>query len=584
MFKPFGLFGIAVLVAAVATGCAAPTPQQGLVTGSALTIGEAGLLTNLNPGVYSTPAGEQAAADLAQLTRPQFYLHDAAGNLNPNPDFGTVTRASDGTVTYKLSGKAKWSDGEAVNAADLAVSWLAATDAQLPGYSSYLRRTSLALSDKLEILPDGVRVHFTCPVPDWQTALPVTVPAHLLGKLALPSANLSNSAAEKLITDEIGNNDTGVNSGLLASAFTSAFATTTNGTASVSADTQLLISAGAYSIEGATANKVVLVANKDFTAGPKATVARVVLVNFSTGDELAAAIQSKSVDLAAPEATTAYDLAKLANLAKGAGYSTQAGKSGRNEVILLNHSSGSAFDPATYGKNADQLKAALEGAFKFMPRSGVWNVLAGTAGLTKSNSLLFGTSNQSYSNSVAHNGTDAYLFQDAEKSVELWQAAKFQHTIPLRVLFDSNSPRGQLEFTQLSRLGKLGGFNVQNVSTDNPDSVLSTGQWDVYITNLGQLSTDNSALSTTVGALTGFQNTDVDKVVSAVAAGKTLTQNAASASLLDKLLTANYFGLPLFDLDRMVVWDAILQNFKPNPGNSSVTWGYSNWVVSPKGK
>jgi len=388
VFRPVGIFGVAVIVMALATGCATPPPPDGLISGSSLTIGEAGLLTNLNPGVYGTPAGERAAQDLAELTRPQFYIHDETGNLTANTDFGTVTRSADGTVTYKLSGKAKWSDGVPVDAADLAVSWLAATSSQSPGYSSYLSRTSLALSSGIDLLPDGVKVHYSRPIPDWQTNLPITVPAHLLGKLALPSASLTDGASEKLVTDELTAKVATVNGGLLASAFATAFATTTNGTATTSADASATITAGPYKIQSATATKVVLVADPAFAAGPKARVAKVVIDGFSTSDELAAAIQAKTVDLAAPQASTANDLSKLASLAKTAGFKSAAGATGRNEVMLLNHGAGSAFSADTWGNDSTQLAAAQEGAFEFMPRAGIWNVLAGTPGILKSNSLV----------------------------------------------------------------------------------------------------------------------------------------------------------------------------------------------------
>lgn len=584
MYRPVSIFGLAVIVLAVATGCATPPPQSGLVTGSSVIIGESGLLSNLNPGVYGTPGQERAAQDLAELTRPQFYIHDEKGQLAANPNFGSVTRAADGTVTYKLSGKAKWSDGVPVDAADLAVSWLAATDGQAPGYSSYLKRTSLALSDKIQLLPDGVKLHFKQPVPNWQTALPVTVPAHVLGKLAFPSASLTDAAAEKLVTDELTAKDNGVNSGLLAAAFTSAFATTTNGTATTSADENLLLSSGPYNIASATADKVVLVANPNFAAGPKARVEKVILDCFSTPDELAAAVAAKSVDLAAPSPTTASDLSNLASAAKKAGFNTAAGSAGRNEVILFNHASGSAFGSDTWGSNTQQLRAAEQGAFQFMPRAGIWTVLAGTPGLVKSNSLVLATTDPNYGKTIGENGTAAYPFQDAESSVELWQAARFPHTIALRVLFDANSPRGQLEYTQLSRLGKLGGFNVQNISTDNPDAVLASLQWDVYITEQGQLSTDANALSTAIGAMTNFHNTDVDKLVSGSVAGKPLSQDGSAATKLDELLVKNFYGLPLFQLDGLVVWSNNLKNYKPNRGNTAMAWGYSNWSVLAKGK
>ncbi|MDE2409050.1 MAG: hypothetical protein KGL72_01950, partial [Actinomycetales bacterium] len=149
--------------------------------------------------------------------------------------------------------------------------------------------------------------------------------------------------------------------------------------------------------------------------------------------------------------------------------------------------------------------------------------------------------------------------------------------------FDANSSRGQLEFTEFSKLGKLGGFDVQNVSSDNPASVLASGQWDLYITSLPRLNSDLSALSTAVGALTGFHSDAATQLVSKVAAGGELSGSTADELSLDRALVAGYYGLPLFQLDGLVVWSDKLKGYSAKPSNASVVWGYSNWAVSGQG-
>jgi ABC-type oligopeptide transport system substrate-binding subunit len=154
------------------------------------------------------------------------------------------------------------------------------------------------------------------------------------------------------------------------------------------------------------------------------------------------------------------------------------------------------------------------------------------------------------------------------------------------VVFDANGPRGQLEYSELARLGKLGGFDIANVSSENPASVLASGQWDVYITDQGRLNADNAALATAVGALTGFQNADVDSLISKGFSkdGKNPVASADAGKALDGLLVKNFYGLPLFQTERLVVWTSKIKGYSASTTNNSVVWGYSNWSVSGKGK
>jgi peptide/nickel transport system substrate-binding protein len=580
--RTLGFAAVVALAAAAISGCASLGGQAKLVAGSSLVIGEAGTFVSINPGVYAPTGSQQALADLAVLTRPSFYTHDASGGLVENTNFGSVSRASDNTVTYTLTGKAKWSDGVPVDAADLVVSWLAATDPQLPGFAGSLRQTSLALSDKLTLLTNGVKIHFTQAVPDWKTALPVTVPAHLLGKLAQPTANLTDAAAEKFITDRIGGDGTSSEFGAVSTAFASAFNPVADGS-NTGLAANLLISAGAYQIESASAASVVLKANPNFGAGPAATVAKVTINGYDGQASLVQALAAKKVDLAAPQASTMFSLTQAEDQAKSGGLHTLVGDSGQNEVALLNYGAGSAFNSGTWQGNAKQLLAARLGVFKFMPRAGIWTVLAGTAGISKTNSLVLSNKDGNYQATTNQNGTSAFAFQNAESSAEGWQAAGFGRTIPLRVLFDANSSRGQLEYTEFSKLGKLGGFDVQSVSSNNPAAVLASGQWDVYITNLPRLNSDLTALATAVGSLTGFHSDAASAIVAKVAAGGAVAGSTSDQLALDKALVAGYYGLPLFQLDNLVVWSDKLQGYSGKPANQSVAWGYSNWSVSGQG-
>ena len=583
MKKSLGLVVVVAALALTVSGCSTGESSQqsaGIQKGTSLVIGEPGLLTNVNAGVYSTPNSETAAQDLAQLTLPAFYYHDANGALIANTAFGTVKRdAATGNVTYTLSGKAKWNDGEAVSPADLALSYLAATNRDQPGFQSALGQTSLSLADKITVSNSGVVIHYSQPVPDWQTALALTAPAHLVGAKALGGGTSASDATQAVLDAATGASKSNLTA--LENAFSTGFVTdVTNPTSTIKVNK--LFSAGAYSIASASASSVVLKANPGYSAGPLGSAETITLSFFSTPDELNAAIAAKSVDLAKPVQSTMATLAQDKTQAAGAGYTTSVADSGFNEVILVNHGSGSSFDSKTWGAGSAKLAAAQKMLFQFLPRAGMRATFASDGSLNPTDSLVFSTGDNNYSATIAGNGTTAYAFQNAEATAEEWQAAKFDRTIALRVLFDSNSARGQLEYTRLGNLGKLGGFDVQNVSTDTPASVLASGQWDIYITQLPRVGGANLGSATAVGSIGGFNDATVTSLVAKLASKGTLA--AKDQAALDKALVAGYYGLPVFQLDSLLVSSAKLKKSTLNAGNASVVWGYSNWLVSAKGK
>ncbi|MFM7029790.1 MAG: ABC transporter substrate-binding protein [Micrococcales bacterium] len=583
MKKSLGFVAVIAALGLSLSGCAAAGPTQsaaGIQKGTSLVIGEPGLLTNINSGVYSTPLSEVASADLAQLTLPAFYYHDASGALVANTAFGTVKRdAASGNVTYTLSGKARWNDGELVSPADLALSFLASTNRDQPGFQSSLGQTSLALADKITVNNSGVVIHYSQPVPDWQTALVLSAPAHVVGAKALGGSPSVADANQAIIDAATGASKTHLSD--IETAFATGFVTNaTDLAADVKASK--LYSAGAYSIQSLSASRAILKANPSFNAGPLGSAETITLSFYAGPDQLNAAISAKQVDLAKPVASTMTTLAQAKALASKAGLTSLVADSGANEVILVNHASGSSFDAKTWGEGSQKLATAQKMLFQFLPRAGIRATFASDGSVAPTDSLVFSTGDNNYTASVNANGTSAFAFQSAELTAEEWQAAKFDRTISLRVLFDANSARGQLEYTRLANLGKLGGFDVQNVSTDTPASVLASGQWDIYIADLPRLSAANEGLATAVGVLGGFQDAKVSALVAKAAANGTLAPKDQAA--LDKLLVAGYYGLPLFQLDSLLVSSSKLAKTTLNASNSSVVWGYSNWLVSAKGK
>ena len=152
------------------------------------------------------------------LVQDGFVALDASGRAVPDPTFGTVERTGDDplTVRYTIDSRARWSDGTPVTAADLLLEWAARSgaydevapelgddgevvnrDALDVGVAFAATSRALVHAQAVPAVDDEGRVTVTYaqPVADWQVALDVNLPAHVLGRVALGIDDPADAAA-----------------------------------------------------------------------------------------------------------------------------------------------------------------------------------------------------------------------------------------------------------------------------------------------------------------------------------------------------------------------------------------------------
>jgi len=562
------LVGIALLafLGGSLVGCANQSTDVSFTPGSSLTIGQQWLLENANAGVASSLGGSTAASELAILTMPTFYGHAADGTLIANTDFGTVTRKSDTTVTYKLTGKAKWSDGKPVSGSDLNLSVVAATsgfDATTQtGFESRLHSTSLALARVVKVSQTELTLKYPVVPADWQTNLPITAAAHVVAP---------NGLSTPQSIAEAGKN------------YTQLTAFALNGVAQA-VDLKNFPTAGAYLVTELKADTIFLAHNPEYSWGQAPTVDKLTIKLFNGAGALLKAIKLGSVDLAAPTDTASTSWQQISQLIGSAKGKLVKGIGPDNELVVLNHNAGATFAAATY--NGDTAKAALlaSGFMHYVPRAGIYSTLLAGSALTKTDSFAFANGTSNYNSSVEQNGTKAYQFQNQELAQEKWQKAGFARKLVVRVLFDSNNPRGQLEYSQLAQWGKVSGFNIQNVSTANVNQALLLGGWDVYIGSFARLDQSPETVAQLSGSLTGLNNGKLSAEIAGLAKITDTTKRAAALSQIERQLIANYAGLPLFELPSMIFTSKKLSKYQANIALQNLTWGYPFWSVSASSK
>lgn len=143
-------------------------------------------VTTLNGA--TTAGAAEGNREIASITHDAFARVVATG-VETDQSFGTVTVIDAATdsfaVRYDLADRT-WSDGVPLDAADLMLAWAAGSNATAGEFDSL--PTDLRQSAAVPHLDEFARridVSFATPVRDWQTALDVAVPAHVVGALAL---------------------------------------------------------------------------------------------------------------------------------------------------------------------------------------------------------------------------------------------------------------------------------------------------------------------------------------------------------------------------------------------------------------
>lgn len=561
------LFGLVSL-----TGCA----TNGVQAGTTLRIALLNDFNSINADNITADGSLATNQQVAELLDPSFYFVDADETLVPNKDFGTVTVISKQPyqVRYSLTGKAKWSDGQAVTANDLLLSWLAARNPLDAGFNSSRIGSGLKWATSVPVVStDGksLTITFDHPVADYRTALTLNAAAHIVAQRAFslteaPAALTRFAAAvttanlddQKLIAEQYAQIYLARNLGTLASK----------------------VGAGPYLISGfAQGEKLTLKANPDFSWGPLPKIENLEIKFLSDSTSFMAAMQTGEVDIAAPQESGIATVADLVALAKSTGVTLQVGGSHNIEAILLNFAKGSVFSSA----DSDPAKVAtLRSAFlKLVPIAKILTAMSADSPVIEAKSWIYSDKSSYYAPFIQSNGSADYAVQNAEMAQELLKAQNVRTPVDIRVLYDSNNPRSKTEFALLGQYAQNVGFNLIDVSTRNPREVYTTGEFDVYIITTalaGEVGGDPYWF--TGSSVTGFADPAMDLLLADLSGKAEALDQVATLKKIDTEVYKAQFGLPLYQVPSMLAYGKKVKTIVPSPTGSSATYGYWNWSVS----
>ncbi|WP_197030105.1 ABC transporter substrate-binding protein [Cellulomonas sp. URHE0023] len=532
---------VAALVAAVPTltGCTDPAPQPDRP--GTVVVAVPAPFTSLNGGTVQ--GRDPGSALVLGLAQSGFVSLDENGAAVLDPSFGTVEKVADAplTVKYTIAPEATWSDGVPVTADDLVLEWAARSgqlddvipeldalgavtndDALAAGVAFAAASPALVYAEQPPVV-DGatVTVTYTAPVADWQVALDVGVPAHVVGQTALGVED--PAAAATAVTTAITGEDK-VALGSISSTWRTQFDAD-----ALSQHLDLAVSDGPYAVDRIVPGKrVELVRNEKYTGDRPAAYDRIVLRSDVDPLDEVSALSTGRIDVIAP-VDTADVLDALADV-EGATVRT----GGDSTLQLqLQVAGGGAFDDATYGGDAATATAIRTAFLLTVPRDAIVDGLVKPlwSDATVSGAVLPQVGPDAGSSSPQDGSADI------SQAKSVLESANVTDQVVVRVLTNTADPLRTAMLEKITDSAAEAGFEVRPytpVQAWAADLRGAPESWDVALVPVPQADLPVSSVVTRwqtdgVANLTGWSDQVTDQAASALTT--TLDPSAVPAAL-----------------------------------------------------
>ncbi|CAN5527392.1 ABC transporter family substrate-binding protein [soil metagenome] len=579
--------------ALILSGCAAP--QSEIVEGSSLSVA-------WNQPFYSyngnTSFGNATANNnITYATLGGFNYYNDVPELVRDESFGTIEKISDDplVIKYTIADGVKWSDGTAVDAADILLQWAALSRAlDTPDFDSseftdpdtgeftddfptdvvYFDsgadpEVGLGLVSTLPQVSDdkkSVTMTYDTPFVDWELQLTPPLPAHVVAKNALGIED--NQEAKDAIITAITDGDEEALAGI-SSFWNSGFNFT-----EMPSNPDLVLASGPYVITDFVADQyVTLKANTEYTGANQPKVEEIT-VRFIT-DPLAAvqALQNGEVQVISPQATV-----DVADALSALDVTVIGGYEGTYEHIDLQ------FDQSKSGFFNDPL--VREAFMKVIPRQEIVDklIVPLQEDATTRDSQVFLPGAEGYDESVANNGSADYAEVDVDGAIALLAEAGVTNP-EVCMLFSSTNPRRANEFLLVQQSAALAGFNVTDCSSPDWGGLLGTpGAYDASLfgwqsTSLGV--TNGPPPTFTTGGINNmnfYSNPEMDKLTTALGKEFDTDKQIEIQIEIDKLLWDDFYGVTIFQFPAVTAYDQnAIANISPSTLAPTIFWNIWDW-------
>lgn len=616
--RRFSAVGAMLATAALAlAACSTPaaeddTPQTETTsatedgeTGETGETGDGGTVTvGWNQPFYSynssTNHGNATAnAIILYMTQSGFNYYDGDLNLAQDTSFGTYEKTSDDplTVKYTVNEGVNWSDGTAVDAADLMLYWAAISgnfndneddfevDAEtgqpiIPEDAVYFGSASPGLSlvtAAPEIGDDGrsVTLVYDKPFADWETNFGYAVPAHVTARLALGVEDPAE--AKDALLAAIADDDRAALSSL-SDAWRTGFDYT-----SLPSDEGLYLSSGPYIITDFVENQYITLTKNPGYTGDKAGKVENITVRYNEDPQaLVQALQNGEIDMLAPQATADT----LAALQAIDGVQVETGQDATYEHVDMVQDNGGPFDPATYGGDAEAAKKVRQAFLLTIPREQIVEQLIRPLNPDANvrNSFILTPDAPSYEQMASENGSDFYAQTDIDKAKALLAEVGVETPLDVRFLYGAGNVRRAQEYQLISESAAEAGFNVIDGANENWGTMLdqATDQYDANLfgwqsTSLAVTEADANFRTGALNNFYGYSNEAVDGLFDELQTETDADRQQEILREVEKHLWEDAFGITIFQFPGVNAWNSNVAGVEPIPLSPTIFHGFWNW-------
>ncbi|NUU17096.1 ABC transporter family substrate-binding protein [Cellulomonas humilata] len=506
-----------------------------------------------------------------------FNYYDADLNLVADESFGSYEKVSDDPlqIKYTFADTAKWSDGTPAGPADLLLEWAAQSgkfnnveaetdpetgeitnqDALDAGVYFDASSPAVALIEETpEIDGKSITMTYTKPFADWETAIAVNLPAHVVAQRALGIED-AEEATDALVAAIEGGDVADL------SPIAKSWSTDWN-FASMPSDEDLLVTSGAYKIsEFEQEQFITLTANPDYEGDHKAVFNKVT-VRYN-GDPMGQvqALQNGEVDLINPQATADVKTAVEAI----EGLEVESGPEGTYEHVDLQFTNGGPFDAATYGGDAEKAHKVREAFLKTIPRQQIIDNLVKPLDETAEirNSFTQVPGSPMYDAIAEANGQGAAFDTTDIPGATALLAEAGVPAVTVRLLFDPANTRRQNEYELIKASAAQAGFDVvpYTVQTDwGTDLSNATSFYDAAL--FGWQSTSTAVTESDANYRTGggnnfygYSNATVDGLFDELQVATEQADQERILSDVEAELVKDAFGVTIFQFPGVTAWN-----------------------------
>jgi len=610
---------VAVAFTAASFSVGAIAPAQAEVKSTVIMLSTADI-TSLNSGTSDGNTSYNAIS--GSLTGMGFLYYNSDTKLVMNTKFGTMKIAKqaekDFQIEYTVAKGQVWSDGAPIDAVDLLLSHIVASNAYSaaaglgdpsntdvkPAFDSVSYGSTYGEHvvgvPKLSADKMSLTVKFDKPLPDWELLAPGPSPVHALSLMADGKKGLQPAAANKAAKASFLKDFTSKNTARLKKM--GEIWSTGYDVTSVDASTNplLLISNGGFIVSKFTAgDSMTLVRNAKYSSGPamakKNPIKTVVIKIIKDNTAAVQALRNGDIDIyynTLPTATDRIALEALPNVT----VTTKTGGNYSHLDLRVDSASGET-DSYTgpFAGNGARAKDLRRAFLLATPRGQMVDTLIkpvkADASTLDTQFTFQGTSQ--YNTIVAGSGVSEFTVgtqaERTAKALAIVQkyypaASATNPLVKIKFVHANTKLRNALAALIKAEATKAG-FDVEDFASadlfgsgDNKNAKYDVTMYGFGLNSVSQSNSTEIYKSDGGNNVWGWNDSALDTILASLQ-GDILTPKELEAKRLaaDKIIVSNYWGLPLYANPTIAAFNKALKGIDPAPIGANITWNFFKW-------